>query len=193
MAFMGAETENAIRIAKKSAEIVRRIVPGDGLREEIIRRCIIATGDKTFKDLIVFKGDPMEGVKAIRSGCKIIVDVKMLKAGLRRDAIAAIEFGERGKETRVVDGLRKLRSDLKGSLIGIGNSPSAAIELCRLAKDYPPAFIVATPVGFVNASESKEMIRKLEIPSITTVGTRGGSGICAAIINCLIEYAERSD
>ena len=193
MSFMGAKTEQAIEIAKKSAEIVRRIVPGDGLKEEIVRRCIIATGDETVKDLIVFKGNPMEGVRAIKNGCKIIVDVKMLKVGLRREAFAAIEFGESGRETRVVDGLRKLRRHLKGSLIGIGNSPSAAIELCRLAKKYPPVFIVATPVGFVNASESKEMIRRLDIPSITTVGTRGGSGICAAIINCLIEYAERSD
>ena len=191
MGFMGAETEYAIWIAKKSAEIAKCIVPGDGLKEEIVRRCIIATGDETVKDLIVFKGNPMDGVKAIKNGCKIIVDVKMLKVGLRKDAIAAIEFGEKSKETRVVDGLRKLKNQLKGSLVGIGNAPSAAIELCRLAKKYPPAFIVATPVGFVNASESKERIRKLDIPSITTVGTRGGSGICAAIINCLIEYAER--
>jgi len=187
---MGADTEGAIEIAKKSAEIVRKIVPGNGLKEEIIRRCIIATGDVSIKDLIAFKGDPEVGVELIKRNCKIIVDVKMVKHGLRRNAIAAIEFGKGGTETRVVDGLRKLADQIEGNLIGIGNAPSAAIELCRIAKDYPPAFIVATPVGFVNAAESKEMVRKLDIPSITTIGTRGGSTICVAIINCLIDHAE---
>lgn len=185
---MGANTKNAIEIARKSAEIAKEIVPGDGLREEIIRRCIIATGDVTIKDLIAFKGDPNIGVEVLKNGCKIIVDVKMLKVGLRREAIAAIEFGGEGVETRVVDGIRKLANQIEGNLIGIGNAPSAAIELCKIAKKHPPAFIVATPVGFVNAAKSKEMIRELDIPSIITVGTRGGSTICAAIINCLIEH-----
>jgi len=67
------------------------------------------------------------------------------------------------------------------------------MALYEIAQRYPPRFIVATPVGFVNAAESKEAIRSLEIPSITTEGTRGGSGICAAVVNCLIEHAERSD
>lgn len=192
MGFMGADTKHAIEIARKSAEIAKRVVSGDGLKEEIVRRCIIATGDVSIKDLIAFKGDPRTGVEAIENGCKIIVDVKMLKVGLRRDAIAAIEFGEKGIETRVVDGLKKLANQVEGSLVGIGNAPSAAIALCKIAETHPPAFIVATPVGFVNAVKSKEMIRKLDIPSITTVGTRGGSTICAAIINCLIEHAERS-
>ncbi|HIH40665.1 MAG TPA: precorrin-8X methylmutase [Halobacteria archaeon] len=53
-----------------------------------------------------------------------------------------------------------------------------------------PALIIATPVGFVNAAESKEYIRSLDVPSITTVGTRGGSTIAVAIFNGLIDQAK---
>jgi precorrin isomerase len=48
---------------------------------------------------------------------------------------------------------------------------------------------VATPVGFVNAARSKELIRELTIPSITTVGTQGGTPVAVAIVNGLISMA----
>ena len=190
---MGATTRKAIRIARESSELLKKIHPGDDLRAEIVRRCIAATGDVSVRDILRFMGDVKEGVKALRDGCRIVVDVKMLQAGLRRHSIAAVDFAESGEETRVASGLKRIAHLVEGSVVGIGNSPSAAVALCKIADRYKPAFVVATPVGFVNATESKEMMRKLDVPSITTAGTRGGSTICAAIINCLIEHAERSD
>jgi precorrin isomerase len=187
--FMGAKTLQAVEIAKKSDEIARNIIPGDDIRLEILRRCIIATGDPSVKNIIAFRGEPEEGVKAIKNGAEIIVDVRMLRAGLRKEAIAMVEFAENGIETRVVSGLKKIKERVEGSVVGIGNAPSAAITLSEIAGEFIPAFIVATPVGFVNAVESKEMIRKLDVPSVTTTGTRGGSTICAAILNCLIDHA----
>jgi precorrin isomerase len=52
-----------------------------------------------------------------------------------------------------------------------------------------PALVVATPVGFVNAARSKELIRELTIPSITTVGTQGGTPVAVAVVNGLIAMA----
>ncbi len=190
---MGATTSKAIRIARESSELLKKIHPVDDLRDEIVRRCIAATGDVSVRDILRFKGEVKEGVKALRDGCRIIVDVRMLQAGLRRHSIAAVDFAEGGEETRVASGLKRIAHLVEGSVVGIGNSPSAAVALCEIAERYKPAFVVATPVGFVNAAESKEMVRELDVPSITTAGTRGGSTICAAIINCLIEHAERSD
>lgn len=189
---VGAKTRKAKEIAEKSAEILRNLIPGDTLKDEIIRRAVMATGDLSYKDLLIFKGDPEIGVDAIRKGAKIIVDVEMVKAGLRANAIAAISFAKPSDRTRAAEGIFNLANEIEGSIIGIGNAPSAAMALCEIAEKYKPAFIVATPVGFVGASESKEMIRKLDVPSITTVGTKGGSGVCAAILNCLIEH-ERSN
>jgi precorrin-8X/cobalt-precorrin-8 methylmutase len=52
-----------------------------------------------------------------------------------------------------------------------------------------PALIIGTPVGFVNAAESKEEIRKLNIPSVTCEGTRGGTPMAVASLNEIIAIA----
>jgi precorrin-8X/cobalt-precorrin-8 methylmutase len=52
-----------------------------------------------------------------------------------------------------------------------------------------PAIIVGTPVGFVNAAESKEVVRGAPVPSITCVGTRGGTPMAVACINELVTIA----
>ncbi|MEM4472426.1 MAG: precorrin-3B C(17)-methyltransferase [Archaeoglobaceae archaeon] len=189
---MGGMTKRAVEIVETSSEILKRIVPGDTLKDEILRRCIATTGDPNIKEFIRFKGDPEEGVDAIRKGSRIIVDVKMVKVGLRMNSICAMDFAG-NEDTRVSSGFKSMEKLVEGSVIGIGNSPSAAMAVYEIAKRYKPRFIVATPVGFVNAREAKEMIASLDVPSITTVGTRGGSNICVAILNCLIEYAERSN
>jgi precorrin-3B C17-methyltransferase len=185
---VGAKTKMAREIAEQSAGILRNIIPGNTLKDEIARRAVMATGDLSYRDLLVFKGDPQEGV-AIRRGAGIVVDVEMVRAGLRAEAIAAVNFAEETERTRTADGILRLKEKIEGSVVGIGNAPSAAKALCEIAKEYRPAFIVATPVGFVGAEEAKEMVRRLDVPSITTMGTKGGSGVCAAILNCLIEHA----
>ncbi len=190
---MGASTKEGRDIASRSREILRKLHPEEGLRGEIVRRCIATTGDVSIKDVLVFKGDTEEGVRAIKSGARIIADVHMVAAGLRKQAIVAVDFAESVTDTKTASGIRKLAKLVEGSVVAIGNSPSAALALYEIAKTHPPRFIVATPVGFVNAAESKELIRSLDVPSVTTSGSRGGSGICAAIVNVLIEYAGRSD
>ncbi len=187
---LGARTPEAKRIAEESRKILERLVPGNTLRDEIVRRAIMASGDASYRDLLVFVGDPEEGVEAIREGAEIIVDVEMVRAGLRSDAAVAVRHGS--VATRTADGIRRLAEKIEGAVVGIGNAPSAAIALCEVAERHPPAFVVATPVGFVGAAEAKARIRELSVSSITSVGTKGGSTICAAILNCLIEHA-RSD
>jgi len=74
----------------------------------------------------------------------------------------------------------------------IGNAPTAAFELAEQIKKGTanPALIVAVPVGYVGAAESKEVIAKLPIPFIITKGRKGGSTIAVAIINALLSMAE---
>ncbi len=198
--MMGAYTNDAKRIVEESYRIVERFVKGNTPEDFVLKRCIIATGDPSVKDIIVFKRDPVKaGIKAIRDGKTIIADVSMVKAGIRRgNVVVAVEHSNGAKKlgiTRTAMGFYNLRDRISGSVVAIGNAPSAALAVYDLfKKGYKPALIVATPVGFVNASESKEMIRSLEVPSITTIGSRGGSTLCVAIINSIIDLAyERSD
>ncbi len=188
---LGAYGRRAKEIAKKGEEIVRKFVEGDGLREDIVRRCILATGDPSFKDELVFVGDVERGVDALREGASIVVDVSMVKAGVRYwKVLCAVEHAGIDAEVRVVDGLRRLKDEMEGSVVAIGNSPAGALELSRICEEVEPALIVATPVGFVNAKEAKERIRKLDVPSITTKSERGGSTVCVAILNRLLEEAK---
>jgi precorrin isomerase len=50
-----------------------------------------------------------------------------------------------------------------------------------------PAAILAFPVGFVGAAESKEALIEagLEVPYLTLRGRRGGSALAAAAVNAL--------
>jgi len=53
-----------------------------------------------------------------------------------------------------------------------------------------PALVVGMPVGFVNAAESKEMLRAQEkVPYITIRGRKGGSAVAASVINALAGLA----
>jgi precorrin-8X/cobalt-precorrin-8 methylmutase len=52
--------------------------------------------------------------------------------------------------------------------------------------------VIGVPVGFVNAAESKERLREVAVPSITTVGTRGGTPVAVACMNEIINIYARS-
>jgi len=70
----------------------------------------------------------------------------------------------------------------------IGNAPTALFRILEHVKEgnLEPEFIIGVPVGFVGAAESKEKLREFGIPSISTVGTKGGSNVAASIINALL-------
>jgi len=91
--------------------------------------------------------------------------------------------------TRSMVAMRQFGKDLHGSIIAIGNAPTALFEVLRLVREegIRPACIVGIPVGFVGAAESKaELAENGIIPYITVEGTKGGSPIAAAAINALM-------
>jgi precorrin-8X/cobalt-precorrin-8 methylmutase len=198
---VGASTDEARRIAQLSQQIIKGIVADDSPEGIIKRRVVMATGDPDFAELLVFCRDAVEaGVRAIHRGSNVYVDVNMVRVGIswniRRfgghvfcelpDHDALLDQGF----TRASAGLLKARNGLNGSIAVIGNAPSATLTLKEMVDEgCRPALIVATPVGFVNAARSKELIRKLPVPSITTVGTKGGTPVAVAIANGLISMA----
>lgn len=195
----GAATPEAKAISEMGRSIVRDIVGDDGPEDRIRQRCVIATGDPTFKDLMVFKHDPVfAGIEAIASGRPIITDIRMVHTGIIKSGhacpVRCVLDYEKTQYiardcgiTRTSAGFLAAGRDLCGSIAIIGNAPSAAITLSRIVEyGYLPALIIAVPVGFVNAAKSKEMIRALDIPSITCTGTRGGTSVAVACINELL-------
>ncbi len=195
---IGATTVEAMEISKKSRGYISRIV-GDSSQEDRIRqRCVIATGDLSVAQILRFKLDPVKaGLKALEEDAQIYADIKMVEAGIvkRMHNSPVKTFLGSGDGlahargiTRTSAGVLALQNGLSGSIIVIGNAPSALLTLCDLIESGKvlPALIIGAPVGFVNAAESKERLREIAVPSISTEGTRGGTPIAVAAINEII-------
>ena len=197
---LGAQTREAREISEKSRRIVRGIVKGDSPEDRIRQRCVIATGDPSFAELMRFSNDPIKaGTSAIKRDAPIFTDIRMAQVGITKrghkcDVRCVLDTGndiaERTGVTRTSAGFMALEKELDGAIIVIGNAPSAALVVCdMIERGLKPALLVATPVGFVNAAESKEKVRALDIASITCVGTRGGTPVAVAVVNELVEMS----
>ena len=199
----GAETKEAYEISKKSRTLARTMVGNANDEDRVRQRCSIAVGDFGMADLMRFQRDPVPAaLTALGQGAPIITDIRMVQVGIQKkghtsEVLCALDFGagiaqERGI-TRSSAGFLALREKLAGSIVVIGNAPSALISLCGMVKEgIRPAIIIGAPVGFVNAAESKELLRTMDVPSISTEGTRGGTPVAVAAMNeCITIYIER--
>jgi precorrin-8X/cobalt-precorrin-8 methylmutase len=192
----GAVTQEAADIAGRSRALARQAV-GDASPEDRIRqRCSVAVGDFTMAGLLRFRNDPVEaGINAMKFGAPIFTDIRMVQIGIlhthKSKVSCALDYGldlalER-KITRTSAGFLALGKSLEGAVVVIGNAPSSLLAICDMIKDGTvPALVIGVPVGFVNAAESKELLRTLAVPSISTEGTRGGTPVAVAAINEII-------
>ncbi len=174
----------------------------------IVERVVHTTADPEFAKLIVISDDAVKaGVAAIKAGAKVVTDVKMIKAGINDARLKkfggkvytymnderAMDLAKKEGMTRSAAAMRlAIKDGLDGAIILIGNAPTAAFELAEQIKagKVKPALIVAVPVGFVGAAESKEVVEKLPVPYVITRGRRGGSTIAVAVFNALLTMAE---
>ena len=94
-----------------------------------------------------------------------------------------------GSTTRSAAAVDLWRPHLGGSVVAVGNAPTALFRLLELlAAGAPkPAAIFAFPVGFVGAAESKQALcdAACGVPFLTLLGRRGGSAVAAAAVNAL--------
>lgn len=185
--------------------------PFQGDAWTVARRIIHASGDTgILNSLIVPNGAVEAGLAALSSGAAVYTDTEMVRAGipmrrleplgsmvecvLAQKGLAA--FAEKSKTTRTRAGFQMLGDKLGGAIAVIGNAPTALIAILEHVKRgaSPPALIVAMPVGFINAAESKELLLRYGgLNCITLRGRRGGSPLAAAAINALAGIlAERS-
>jgi precorrin-8X/cobalt-precorrin-8 methylmutase len=172
---------------------------------QVVRRVIHATADFEFRSLMAFGNAAIEaGIRALRAGCPVLVDVKMIAVGLNEQRLAAYGCGVHGfisdddviadakanNSTRAIESMRKAHrlGLLDGAVVAIGNAPTALLEVLRLARDEgaKPALVVGVPVGFVSAAESKDALIASTIPYVAARGRKGGSTIAVAILHALL-------
>jgi len=199
-------------IERESFEIIESEVNLGGLStvaREVVKRVIHATADFEFKDILSFGPGAIEaGLKAIQSGRDIITDVRMVESGISRgrlrpfgssvrcfsaDPAVAMEAKKTGA-TRTSTAMKMAAPFMDGSIVVIGNAPTALNELLRLTArgDARPALVVGVPVGFVGAEEAKERLIDSGLTYIAACGRKGGSSVAVAIVNALIIEAAKA-
>lgn len=177
----------------------------------LVRRMIHANADFEFNGLTAFHPQAMAaGLAAVlKGGTPIVADVEMICVGLSAPRLKhfgltthhyisdpdVIEQAKAEDSTRAVQAMRKAHREgkLDGALVGIGNAPTALIEVVRLIREEGarPALVIGMPVGFVSAAESKDLLMTVDdIPWVAIRGRKGGSTLVVAAIHALLGLAE---
>ena len=202
------------KIVQTSMSLIRQAL-GDSVENvpashvPIIERVIHATADPEFAKLLVISEKAVEaGVAAIKAGAKVVTDVKMVKAGINEARLKrfggkvftyinderAVKLANGESITRSAAAMRlAVKDGLNGAIVLIGNAPTAAFEFATAVRQglAKPALIVAVPVGYVGAAESKETVSSLPTPFVIVKGRKGGSSIAVAVFNALLTMAEQ--
>ena len=192
-------------IENKSMEIIAPHLAGLNLSEaetKVYSRMIHASGDVDYAKVIRLHPKAIEATQeALKRGANIYTDVEMVRTGVNKKAfgryggkiecrVADPEIAEIAKRegiTRSMAAMRAFGKDLAGSIVAIGNAPTALIRLRELIDEgYRPKLIIGVPVGFVNVVVSKELIMETDVPCIVARGRKGGSNVAACIVNAIL-------
>lgn len=179
--------------------------PYNSMEWSIVRRAIHSTADFDFAGSqgIIFGNDVFGSVfNAIRNRCSIVTDVEMVKVALNKTLLSklglrtvcnisnetVINESRIRNKTRSELAMRHSSNDMAGSIVAIGNAPTALYETIKMVKEgiLAPALIVGVPVGFVSALESKKELAMTKIPFITNIGRKGGSAVASSIVNAIM-------
>ncbi len=194
-------------IENKSMEIIAPHLAELNLNEaetKVYSRMIHASGDVDYAKVIRLHPKAIEATQeALKRGANIYTDVEMVRTGINKKAfgryggkiecrVADPEIAEIAKRegiTRSMAAMRAFGKDLAGSIVAIGNAPTALFEVLRLAKEENilPAVVIGIPVGFVGAADSKKLLAdNALVPYVTVEGTKGGSPIAASVVNAIM-------
>ncbi len=193
-------------IETKSMEIIEELLGEHSFTQEektIAKRMIHATGDPELSSLIRFHPQAVDrGRRALEQGAPIFTDVQMVAVGINSRVAAhggstvnciirepfIAQQAKGAKITRAMAAFRYWGPQLEGSIVAIGNAPTALFELLRLHQEegITPALVVGVPVGFVGAAESKEALAASPLCYITVKGRKGGSPLAASAVNALL-------
>ncbi|CAO3452817.1 Precorrin-8X methylmutase (EC 5.4.99.61) [Azospirillum argentinense] len=144
---------------------------------------------------------------ALRGGAAILCDSEMVAHGITRARLpadnpvvctlrdpAVPELAKQVGNTRSAAALELWVPRLAGSVVAIGNAPTALFKLLEMIRDGAPkpAAVLGFPVGFVGAAESKDALAEAPfgLPFLAIKGRRGGSAMAAAAVNALASDVE---
>lgn len=186
---------------------IRELTNLDGLsheQQQVVMRVVHSVGIPDVAEYVRFSANACEsGLAALAADASILCDVEMVKQGVTKRMIKSeplcflndartVEIAKNSGETRSMAALQLWQDQLEGSVVIIGNAPTALFRLLEMIEQGSPkpALIIGMPVGFVGAAESKQALwdahEQLGIECITLLGRMGGSAVSAASCNALL-------
>ena len=196
--------DRSFAIIRAEADLSR--IPAD--LEKLAVRVAHASGMVDIVEDIVFsEGAGQAGRDALLKGAPILCDARMVAEGITRsrlpannDVICTLndptvpDLAKKIGNTRSAAALDLWLPHLEGSVVAIGNAPTALFRLFEMLDNGAPkpALIIGMPVGFVGAAESKDELAENSrgVPFVIVRGRRGGSAMTAAAVNALASERE---
>lgn len=191
--------EQSFAIIRAEADLSRFSVAEADVAVRMIHACGLVEAATHFS----FSPDFVTAARqALLSGAPVFCDAEMVARGVtaarlpaNNEVICTLrdprtpEMAAEIGNTRSAAAMRLWLDRMAGSVVAIGNAPTALFYLLELLRDGAPkpAAIIGMPVGFVGAAESKEALadNPWGVPFATVHGRLGGSAMTAAAVNAL--------
>lgn len=173
-------------------------------QQRVVAQMVLAYGDPDLVKHIRFSDNAVNVArKAIKQRSNLLYDVELVKHALNKSLLYQEPLGFMGrasvisqakntKQTLAMTAVDCWKPYLSGGIVLIGQSATALLRLIEILQEgvRPPALIIASPRGFVNATEAKKLLWKqhqeLGVECIVVDGTRGGGVLAAAALNALL-------
>ncbi len=144
---------------------------------------------------------------ALHDGAPVLCDAAMVAAGVTRrrlpadnDVVCTLsdervpELARELGTTRSAAAMELWRDRLEGSVVAIGNAPTALFRLLEMIERGAgrPAAVVGVPVGFIGAVESKQALaaHPSGLEHLVVHGRRGGSAMAVSAVNAIASEEE---
>jgi precorrin-8X/cobalt-precorrin-8 methylmutase len=171
----------------------------DLYEREVVARVVHASAEPSYVEEMSFSQDVVRDMVASfkdMDQVRIVTDVTSLSHLIYSDAtVSAFElpYALLANQTRSYAAMRHAAQVFgdKDTIYVIGCAPTALEALLDLAAEskFSP-LIVAMPVGFVGAYESKTRLVKEGRRYITNLSRRGGTAVTAGAVNAVIKMAK---
>ena len=206
--FMGASTNQGMDIATKSREIIKELIKNDvknlnPIETDIVERIVHSTADPEYAKLVnISKNFTKESIKSLKNQEDILTDINMVKTGItqydgnikcyiKEPEVKKLtqKLSQKQQATRASAAIQYAANKGFEGIIVIGNAPTALLKAIELKEkgEIEAKSIIGVPVGFVGAADSKDKLKKTNIPNIITEGPKGGTPVAVATINSLIQ------
>jgi precorrin-8X/cobalt-precorrin-8 methylmutase len=191
--------ERSFAIIRSEADLSRFSVEEADVAVRMIHACGLVEAAEHF----VFSPRFVSAARlALQDGAPIFCDAEMVAHGVTRKRLPAnnevlctlhdprtASLAKETGNTRSAAAIDLWLDRLAGSIVAIGNAPTALFHLLELLRDGAPrpAAIIGMPVGFVGAAESKDALAENSygVPFAIVRGRLGGSAMTAAAMNAL--------